>query len=97
MSEIIVPSDEREEQQPEGPELKYQATEEDEEKFFLMYHLNFQPSEVENLDPDYRRWLIARFMAQKNLEREAMERHRLMNAIGPDLKGGPPGPNLRLR
>jgi hypothetical protein len=44
------------------------------------------------LSPDYRKWLIARFVAQKNLEREAVERHRLMHAIGPNLQS----PNLRL-
>lgn len=95
MSEIIVTGVDKEElqQQEQQEELKYQATEEDEERFFLMYHMSFQPSEVDNLSPDYRKWLIARFMAQKNLEREAMERHRLMHAIGPDLKGGP---HLRL-
>jgi hypothetical protein len=91
MSEIIIPKSEKKEEQLE---LKYQATEEDEEKFFLMYHLGFQPSEVEHLSGDYRKWLIARFVAQKNLEQEAMERHRLRSAIGPNFKGE--GPNLRL-
>lgn len=88
MSEIIIPKSEKEEEQ----ELNYASTEDDEEKFFLMYHLSFQPSEVENLSADYRKWLIARFIAQKNLEREAMERHRIMSTIGGDLKN----PGLRL-
>jgi hypothetical protein len=86
MSEIIVTG--TDEKQEELEELKYQPKEEDEEMFFLMYHLNFQPSEVANLDADYRKWLCARFIAQKNLEREAMERHRLMSAIGPNLGNG---------
>lgn len=76
MSEIIIPN-EKEEQE----ELKYQATEKDEECFFLMYHMNMQPSEVLGLDEDYRKWLLARFVAQKSMEKEMMERHKLMNQI----------------
>lgn len=75
-------------------EINYDATEKDEENFFLMYHMNFQPSEVEKLDPEYRKWIIARFMAQKNMEREAMERNRyaiqeqqrILSELGPNLK-----------
>lgn len=81
MSEIIIPQSESE----TSEELKYQATEEDEERFFLMYHMNFQPSEAEALSADYRKWIIARFMAQKSMEKEMMERHRLMNQIGPSM------------
>ena len=80
MSEIILPDENKEE------ELKYQATEKDEERFFLMYHMNFQPSETEVLSDDYRKWLIARFVAQKSIEKEMMARHQLMNQIGPSLK-----------
>lgn len=83
MTNIILPSDEEEKQ---DDELTYAATEEDEERFFLMYHMDFQPSEVEALKPDYRKWLIARFIAQKNLEQEAMQRQKLMQQIGPSLK-----------
>jgi len=83
---IILPeTEDTQEQGTEEEELKYEANEADEENFFLMYHLNWPPSEVVNLDPDYRKWIIARFIGQKGLEREAMERHRLMSAIGPDL------------
>ncbi len=77
MSEIILPTEETPEE-----ELKYEATEADEERFFLMYHLNLQPSETEALSDDYRKWLIGRFMAQKSMEKEMMERHRLMGQIG---------------
>lgn len=80
MSEIILP----EEQQKEE-EIKYEPTEADEERFFLMYHMNFQPSETESLSDDYRKWLIARFMGQKAMEKEMMERHRLMSQIGPSI------------
>ena len=80
MSEIIIPNEESPEE-----ELKYQATEKDEECFFLMYHMNMQPSEAIALDEDYRKWLLARFMAQKSMEKEMMERHRLMSQIGPSL------------
>lgn len=84
MTNIIVPEDEIAESQEE--ELTYPATEEDEERFFLMYHLNFQPSEVERIKPDYRKWLIARFVAQKNMEREMVTQQRMMAQIGPNLK-----------
>jgi hypothetical protein len=82
MSEIIIPSNEDEEKEEE---LKYNPTEEDEERFFLMYHMNFQPSETEALSADYRKWIIARFMAQKAMEKEMMERHKLMSQIGPRI------------
>lgn len=82
---IILPESDEDESN-KGETLKYNATEDDEEKFFLMYHMDFQPSEVEKLNPDYRKWLIARFVAQKNMEREAMERHALMSQIAPTIK-----------
>lgn len=93
MSKILIPGEddtpttetnETQEQQPQTPE--YKATEEDEERFFLMYHMNFQPSEADRLAPAYRKWLIMRFIAQKNMEQEAVERHRLMQQLGPKLK-----------
>ena len=69
---------------PAAPE--YQATEEDEERFFLMYHMNFQPSEVEKIAPTYRKWLIMRFVAQKHMEQDAVQKQKLMQQIGPNLK-----------
>ena len=96
MSEIIITGkddNQEQENQAEMEELKYQATEEDEECFFLMYSMHFQPSEVANLNPDYRKWLIARFVAQKNMEREMYQRHQLRQALGPDLTKSS---NLRL-
>jgi hypothetical protein len=87
MTNIILPNennDQNEESQVE--EINYNATEDDEEKFFLIYHMNIQPSEAEKISPDYRKWLIARFVAQKNMEREAMERHRLMSQIAPNIR-----------
>jgi hypothetical protein len=87
MTNIILPNendDQNEESQVE--EINYNATEDDEEKFFLIYHMNIQPSETEKISPDYRKWLIARFVAQKNMEREAMERHRLMSQIAPNIR-----------
>ena len=82
MSEIIIPSGGEE---AETEELKYQATEKDEECFFLMYHMNMQPSEAYELEEDHRKWLLARFMTQKAMEKEMMERHRLMGQIGHNL------------
>lgn len=90
MSNIIMLGDENKEpekQQEETTiEVKYDATEEDEERFFLMYHMSIQPSEAERLKPEYRRWLIGRFVAQKNMEQEAIERHKLMRQLAPNLK-----------
>jgi hypothetical protein len=88
MSNIIMPEESSSEEQNEKElQINYTPTEEDEEKFFLMYHMNLQPSEVDNLDPERRKWIMARFMAQKSMEREAMERHRLMAQIGPSITG----------
>lgn len=78
MSEILLPDSEK----PQEEELKYQADEADEEQFFLMYHMNIQPSEARALDEDYRKWLIARFVAQKTAEREMMQQARMMQALG---------------
>jgi len=87
MSNIIVPGDnEAEEEGQELEALTYKATEDDEERFFLMYHMHFQPSEVEQIAPDYRKWLITRFMVQKKMEQEMMERQRIMANIGTSLK-----------
>ena len=84
MSEIIIPGDQTPPEE-NTEELKYEATEEDEERFFLIYHMNIQPSEAETLSTEYRKWLIARFMGQKAMEKEMMERHRLMSQIGPSI------------
>lgn len=95
---IVLPEgmgdDSKDQSEEKSIEINYEATEQDEENFFLMYHMSFQPSEVEKLDAEYRKWLIARFMAQKNMEREAMERNRfamqehqrILSEIGPNLK-----------
>jgi hypothetical protein len=90
---IIVPDSDEAENQEE--ELKYKATEADEEKFFLMYHLNWPPSEVDSLTEDRRKWLIARFVGQKQLEREAMQQMRIREQVLPNLQGGGP-PDFRV-
>ena len=77
MSEIILPPGTEEESedmvQEETVKIKinYKATQEDEEKFLLMYHLHMQPSETDGLDPDRRRWILARFMQQMKYEQQA--------------------------
>lgn len=84
---IILPEEKHDETEDQIPKVvNYQATEEDEERFFLIYHMNFQPSEAEILKPEYRQWLIARFLHQKRMEEEAMQRQHLMRQIGPTLK-----------
>lgn len=85
MSNIILPESDKSDSSEET-EIKYKATEADEERFFLMYQMKFQPSEVEKLDPEYRKWLIARFVAQKSMEREMFEQQRLMSQIAPGIK-----------
>jgi len=86
MSEIILPFSEEEKSEQKELQVNYEATQDDEEKFFLMYHMSFQPSEVNALDPEYRRWLMARFMMQKNMEREAMVQQRMMQQLGSSIK-----------
>jgi len=85
MSEIILPSSE---EQEEGEELvvNYNATKEDEECFLLMYFMKCPPSEAYEMDAERRRWLIARFMMQKNMEQEAMMQQRMMAQIGGNIK-----------
>lgn len=81
MTNIVLPEDINEDESQEE-ELKYKPTDVDEEVFFLMYHMNMSPSEAANMDPDYRKWVLNRFMMQKHMEKEMMERHRLMSQIG---------------
>lgn len=81
MSDIILPESSNEEQPEKEEELKYQATEEDDEKFFLMYHMNMQPSEVDRLDPDRRKWILQRFITQKQMEKEVMDQMRIRQQI----------------
>lgn len=85
MSEILLSESEKPQ---EEEELKYKATDADEERFFLMYHMNIQPSEAEALGEDYRKWLIARFVGQKTAEREMMQQARMMQQLGPQILKG---------
>lgn len=88
MSDIILPISEekQEEESPREIVCNYEATQDDEEKFILMYHMHMQPSEVDALDIERRRWLIGRFIGQKNMEREQMMQARMMQQIGPNLR-----------
>ena len=80
---ILLPESESE---SDDFKINYKPTDIDEECFFLLYHLSVQPSEAKNLETEQRKWMIARFMAQKEMEQEAVTRHQLINQIGPDLK-----------
>lgn len=80
---IIVPETEKETQEEE---LKYKATEADEEKFFLMYHLNWSPDDVDGLTEDRRKWILARFIGQKQMERETMQQMQIRDQIGPNMR-----------
>jgi hypothetical protein len=83
-SKIVLPESE---DKPEEEELKYPATEADEEKFFLMYHLNWAPSEVDSLSEDRRKWIIARFVGQKHMEKDMMDQMRIRQQLA---QGGVP-------
>jgi hypothetical protein len=82
MSDRIIVPESGEKKEPEKEEeLKYKATEEDEEKFFLMYHMNMQPSEVDRLDPDRRKWILHRYIGQRQMEKEVMDQMRIRQQI----------------
>jgi len=87
MPELFIPETETEEESKIT--VNYEPTQEDEEKFLLMYFLNVQPSEVDFdlKDEERRRWVIGRFMMQKQMEQQAMmERRATMQlAQGLDL------------
>lgn len=87
MTDIVLPNkNDKNKKDEEQVEITYEAEEKDEECFFLMYHLHMQPSEAYNLKEDHRQWLVARYMGQKSMEREAMQQHQLRNQLGHDLK-----------
>lgn len=87
MAELIIPGGDSDNgKDAEEITINYEPTQEDEENFFLMYHFHWTPETIKALDVDYKRWIIGRFMAQKNMEREMMIRHKMMNEIGPNLK-----------
>jgi hypothetical protein len=86
MVEIILPTTEKEEEQPEEIVCNYAATQDDEEKYLLTYLLHMQPSEVDALDTDRRRWILGRLIAQKNIEREQFAQARILSQLGPNLR-----------
>ena len=86
MPEIILPSDGQETKDEDVLEITYEPTEKDEECFFLIYHMNMAPSEAYKLDSEYRKWLIARMIVQKQQERAAFEQHQIAQQIMPNLR-----------
>lgn len=94
VSDLIISTsaDEDDEDGPEALTTTYEATQEDEEKFLLMYWLHFSLSEADACDQERRRWLLGRFMAQKNMERQVMANNALLQRIGPEIRGD--GPRL---
>jgi len=87
MPELYIP--ESDDKAEDKITVNYEPTQEDEEKFLLMYFLNVQPSEIDfNLkDEERRRWVIGRFMMQKQMEQQAMAERRatMQMAQGLDL------------
>lgn len=83
MADLIITGGSEEEETQE--ELKYQATTEDEEKFFLMYNMKLSLADVDNLDEDRRKWLIARFVGQKHMEQEMIQQQRMSQQIMSNL------------
>jgi hypothetical protein len=47
-----------------------------EEKFFFLYHMRLHPDGSMSLPINERKWMIQRFIQQKNRENEAMEAAR---------------------
>ena len=45
-----------------------------EEQFFFRYHMNMSRSEFRNYPINERKWMIARFVDQKEKEHEAIEK-----------------------
>ncbi len=89
MPEIILPTDMNEQEEQEGEQINYTPTEEDEMTFFFIYHMHLQPSEFADWSLDKKRWYMARFMHQKNAEREMINQARLMQSMqGIDLTKG---------
>ena len=71
----------------------YEASEDDEKAFFLIYHMSVSPSEA-GLDlskPAVRDWLIMRFMMQKQAEermmQEQMKTQEIMRGLGNSSSG----------
>lgn len=54
---ILLPNSQ---EQNDEEELKYPATDTDEECFFLMYFMHMQPTEAYKLTEDHRKWILAR-------------------------------------
>lgn len=86
MAEIILPDNLQEEENEETLEssINYNPTEYDEQEFFLMYHLKMSPTEVKAVNdsnPEKLKWIIGRFMVQKQMEQRAMQEHQRAAAI----------------
>lgn len=79
---VILPDDMNAEQEEV---INYQPTDKDEESFFLMYFLHLQPSEISAMTDDYRKWLLARFIGQKQMEQEAMRQQRMAQSVAQGL------------
>lgn len=77
MPELFIPesAEDKTETDEDGKiVVNYEPSQDDEEKFMLMYFLNVQPSELGwnlNEDIELRRWVIGRFMMQKQMEGNA--------------------------
>lgn len=67
--------------------VNYEPTQDDEEKFMLMYFLHVQPSEIDFdlKDVERRRWVLGRFMMQKQMEQQAMSERRAAMSIAQGL------------
>jgi len=90
MSGILIPGENNNATEQDGSkvlEVNYEPTEKDEECFFLIYHMNMQPSEAYGLEEEHRRWIVARIMMQKQMERDMVEQARIARQIMPNLRG----------
>lgn len=85
MTELFIP--ESAETEDDRITVNYEPTQEDEEKFMLMYFLHVQPSEIDFdlKDEERRRWVLGRFMMQKQMEQQAMMERRSAMQIAQGL------------
>jgi hypothetical protein len=89
MTELFIPESAEDDNEDGKITVNYEPSQEDEEKFMLMYFLHVQPSEIDFdlKDEERRRWVLGRFMMQKQMEQQAMAERRatMQLAQGLDL------------
>ncbi len=88
MSDLLFPEGYNDSSNNQDDEMKlnYDPSEEDEECFFLGLHMHIPPSESYAMNPERRKWFIARFIHQKQMEQTAYEQAMIKQQLGNNLK-----------